>query len=407
MSKLAISGGTPLFNETPYAWPYYGKEEAEALKKVLDAGEWGTLGKEAMAFAENFSNYLGCRYGISVTNGTVSLEIILRSLGIGYGDEVIVPSYTFYSTIASVAMTGAYPVLADTEAGGFNIDPKDVQSKVTEKTRAVIVTHLGGTICNMDALSQLCREKGLYLIEDAAHAHGSVWKGIKAGALADASSFSFQSSKNLTGGEGGFIATNDEKIFKEAWHYHHSGRGFDGAGEFAGKTYLGTNARMSEWPAAILNVQLTRLDAQIANRMENAKFLKERLSAFPFLRFLKEDERQTINSLHLLPLFYDKTKFYGISKKTLANAFCAEGIGLSTGYNPIFEMSAFHTPNFEKSTGRTFAYSGLSNTKKLCEETGLWIKGSQLLGSREQVNRIVTVFEKLAANHEELENSEK
>lgn len=407
MSKLAISGGSPLFHETPYTWPYYGKEEAEALKKVLDAGQWGTLGNEAMSFAENFSAYLGCRFGISVTNGTVSLEIILRSLGIGYGDEVIVPSYTFYSTISSVGMTGAYPVLADTEAGSFNIDPKDVRAKITDKTRAVIVTHVGGTICDMDVLTQLCHEKGLYLIEDAAHAHGSVWKGIKAGALSDASSFSFQSSKNMTGGEGGFIATNDETIFKEAWHYHHSGRGHDGAGEFAGKTYLGTNARMAEFPAAILNVQLTRLDAQTAKRMETAKYLKERLSSFEFLSFPKEEERQTVNALHLLPLFYDNTKFFGISKKTLANAFSAEGIGLSTGYNPIFEMSAFHTPNFEKSTGRTFAYSGLTNTKKLCDETGLWITGSQLLKGCEQADRIVTVFEKLVANHEELSALEK
>ncbi len=407
MSKLAISGGTPLFHDTPFSWPYYGKEEAEALKKVLDAGEWGTLGKEAMSFAENFSAYLGCRYGISVTNGTVSLEIILRSLGIGYGDEVIVPAYTFYSTLASVGMTGAYPVLADAAADSFNIDPADVRAKITDKTRAVIVTHVGGTICDMDVLTQLCKEKGLYLIEDAAHAHGSEWKGIKAGALSDASSFSFQSSKNLTGGEGGFIATNDEKIFKEAWHYHHSGRAYDGAGEFAGKTYLGTNARMTEWPAAILNVQLTRLDSQIANRMENAKYLKERLSAFDFLSFPKEDERQTINSLHLLPLFYEKNKFYGIHKKTLANAFCAEGVGLSTGYNPIFDMPAFHTPNFEKSTGRTFSYSGLANAKNLCAETGLWIKGSELLGSRERIDRIVSIFEKLSAHHEELEQLEK
>ena len=360
-----------------------------------------------MSFAENFSAYLGCKYGISVTNGTVSLEIILRSLGIGYGDEVIVPAYTFYSTLASVGMTGAYPVLADAAADSFNIDPADVRAKITDKTRAVIVTHIGGTICDMDVLTQLCKEKGLYLIEDAAHAHGSEWKGIKAGALSDASSFSFQSSKNLTGGEGGFIATNDEKIFKEAWHYHHSGRAYDGAGEFAGKTYLGTNARMTEWPAAILNVQLTRLDSQIANRMENAKYLKERLSAFDFLSFPKEDERQTINSLHLLPLFYEKNKFYGIHKKTLANAFCAEGVGLSTGYNPIFDMPAFHTPNFEKSTGRTFSYSGLANAKNLCAETGLWIKGSELLGSRERIDRIVSIFEKLSAHHEELEQLEK
>lgn len=402
MGKAAILGGTPLFEAALLrSRRRSGKEEARALKRVLDAGQWGTLGDEALRFSKRFSEYLGLRYGVSTTDGALSLEIILRSFGIGRGDEVIAPSYTSASTVARVAATGAYPVLADAGAEDFGVDLNDVRAKITGKTRAVVVEHTGGRVVDMAQAARICREKGLYLAEDASAAVGSVWNGVKAGALSDAGVFGFSPDGALSCGEGGFIAVDDEKLFKEVWRYHNSGRSFDSGGELAGKILLGTNARMSEWPAAVLNARLDRLDAEIAEREKNAAFLKELLSGFEFLSFPREDPRQSVNSRSALLFFYDKTKFADIPKQTLIEAFRAEGVELSGGYPSFFETGAFESPSFKKSTGRSFSYFGIPNAKKLFE-SALWIKGSLLSENRETLEGFAAAFEKLAENRDGL-----
>lgn len=380
-------------------WPIYDEKEKQALKKVLLKGQWGTLGDEALEFAETFKAYCGCHYGISVTNGTVSLEIILRSLGIGYGDEVIVPAYTFISTITSVALTGAVPILVDVEADTFNIDPEQVLSAITDKTKAVMVTHFGGRPCDMDRLAEICAKRNLYLIEDAAHAHGSEWRKKRAGSLGDVSSFSFQSSKNLTCGEGGFIGTNDYCIFQEAWHYHTSGRSWDDSSEFGGTVLMGTNARMAEWEAAILNVQITRLDSQITTREANARYLTQRLGQIPFIHCLREDERITRNSYHLFLMRYDAAQNNGMPREEFIRRMNQAGVSLLSGYAPLQKMGAINGEDFARYTGRKIDYASqqFPNADALCNEEAIWLRGSDLLGSFADMDAIISAMRECSA----------
>jgi dTDP-4-amino-4,6-dideoxygalactose transaminase len=400
MTNLAIHGGDKI-RTTPFPqWPQWGNEEVELLEKVLKSGVWGTLGNEAISFADRFAKYQNAEYGILVHNGTISLELIIRGLNIGYGDEVIVPAYTFISTASSVAIAGAVPVFADIDPNTYNIDPESIEEKITSKTKAIIVVHVGGRSCDMDRIMEMARRHGLYIIEDASHAHGSEWKGRRIGAIGDAGSFSFQNSKNLTCGEGGAILTNNFEHFKEFWHYHHSGRAYEMSSEFGGLILMGTNARMAEWEAAILSAQIKRLDEQIERRMENASYINSKLKEFDFIRLLSDDERITRNSYHLFIFKYLKEKLGGLSREKFISAMCAEGIPCSNGYVPLYKMDAFNSPNFRKSIGSEIDYSKLylTNTEKASYEEAIWFSGNMLLGSEKDMDDIIKAIEKISAN---------
>jgi dTDP-4-amino-4,6-dideoxygalactose transaminase len=400
MTNLAINGGDKI-RTTPFPqWPQWGNEEVELLEKVLKSGVWGTLGNEAISFADRFAKYQNAEYGILVHNGTISLELIIRGLNIGYGDEVIVPAYTFISTASSVAIAGAVPVFADIDPNTYNIDPESIEEKITSKTKAIIVVHVGGRSCDMDRIMEMARRHGLYIIEDASHAHGSEWKGRRIGAIGDAGSFSFQNSKNLTCGEGGAILTNKFEHFKEFWNYHHSGRAYEMSSEFGGLILMGTNARMAEWEAAILSAQIKRLDEQIERRMENASYLNSKLKEFDFIRLLSDDERITRNSYHLFIFKYLKEKLGGLSREKFISAMCAEGIPCSNGYVPLYKMDAFNSPNFRKSIGSEIDYSKLylTNTEKASYEEAIWFSGNMLLGSEKDMDDIIKAIEKISAN---------
>ena len=223
----------------------------------------GTLGGEVNKFSRRFAEYQQANiWNICVTNGTVTLEVILRGLGIGYGDEVIVPPYTFNATVSSVVFVGATPVFTDIEEGTYNIDPGKIEEAITPNTKAIIPVHIGGRACNMDRIMEIAKKHNLYVIEDCAHAHGSEWKGRRVGSIGDAGSFSFQASKNLTAGEGGFITVNDTKLFEKFWSVHHCGRDYHGK-VWYDHVNIGTNARMTEWQAAILDAQMDKLDEEI------------------------------------------------------------------------------------------------------------------------------------------------
>jgi dTDP-4-amino-4,6-dideoxygalactose transaminase len=404
MAKLAINGGNPVRTKPFTQWPQGGKAEMDQLEKVLKAGQWGTLGNEALAFAEKFAQYNGVNYGISVNNGTISLELILRGLNIGYGDEVIVPSYTFISTASAVAIAGATPVFADIESGTYNIDPASIEANITPKTKAIIAVHVGGRPCNMDRIMEIAKKHGIYVIEDCAQAHGSQWKDKKVGSIGHAGSFSFQESKNVTSGEGGAIITDDLELFKKFWHFHNSGRAYDLAGEFSGVMLMGTNARMTEWQAAVLTAQLDKLDEQIDRRMENVNYLNSKLKQFDFIKLLDSDECITKNTYHLFIMKYDSDGLKGIKRERFISAMNAEGIPCSKGYVPLYKMDAFSTPNFRKSTGSDIDYSAmyLENTEKACNVEALWLTGRMLLGSIKDMDDIIEAMDKVGRNIEEI-----
>lgn len=403
MAKLALKGGNPLRTNKFAKWPVYDARESEALERVLKSGVWGTLGSEAVRFAARFAGYQQARYGIAVTNGTVTLEIILRALGIGKGDEVIIPPYTFVATASAVILQGAAPVFVDIEADTYNIDADSISKSITPRTRAIIPVHIGGRACNMDRIMEVAREHGLYVIEDCAHAHGSEWKGRRVGSIGHAGSFSFQNSKNITAGEGGLITSNDTAIFEKCWSVHNCGRDFHGS-EWYEHSNVGTNARMSEWEAAILDAQMERLDEQIGTRMKNAVYLNSRLKEIPCIDIMRMDDSITRNSYHLFLFRYKKDRCKSLTRDLFLDALRAEGIPCSPGYLSLYKQPLFGTPEFKRITGSDVDYANLclENSEKASAVEGVWLTQNMLLGDKKDMDDIADAIAKIYDNAKEL-----
>jgi len=261
MAKLALKGGKKAKHKAFPVWPQFDDREREALEEVLQSRVWWrTPGTKTLEFEKEFARFHGAKHGIAVTNGTAALEVTMSALGIGPGDEVIVPDFTFVATASAVLYASALPVMVDVSPETYCLDPQLAEAVVTPKTKAIIAVHMGGNPSDLDALGSLATRKGISLVEDSAHAHGSEWNGRRLGTFGAASTFSFQSSKLMTAGEGGIIITNDDAFERLARSVHDCGRM---SGEWFYSHYInGSNYRLSEWQGAILSAQLTRLDAQ-------------------------------------------------------------------------------------------------------------------------------------------------
>lgn len=280
------------------SWPQAGEREAELLRMVLESPQWGGFHPFVSEFEQSFAAYQHSAYGISTFNGTVSLELALTALGIGPGDDVIVPAISFISSATAVSRVGATPVFVDIEPQSLNIDPEAVKRAITRQTKAVMPVHFGGTMCQIEALAGIAREHGFVLLEDAAHAQGSEWKGKRAGSFGVAASFSFQNGKVLTAGEGGILVSSDEQFTELS-------RSIANCGRIAGRSFyehhrLGTNFRLTAFQAAVLLAQLERLPAQIESRSANVCLLKRLLNDVPELQWQPQPAEVTQNSWYLL-----------------------------------------------------------------------------------------------------------
>jgi len=262
---------------------FFDEREAEALLEVLESGSpfrfWGP-GKptKVLRFEENFAAYMGTRFGLGVTSGTAALDCAATGLGIGPGDEVILPAYTWWSDYTCVVHAGALPVFADIDRT-FNLDPNDFERKITPRTKAVIAVHLLGGPCDMDPIMQTARKHGLTVLEDCAQCVGGSYRGKKLGSIGDVGIYSFQINKMMTSGEGGALVTNDPLIYERAARFHHMGlmAGVfrDRMGSSQVETFAGENFRMSEFTGAVLGAQLAKLDSMIAQLRQNANAIYE------------------------------------------------------------------------------------------------------------------------------------
>lgn len=280
------------------SWPQADAREAELLRMVLDSLQWGGFHPFVSEFEQSFAAYQHSKYGISAANGTLTLEAALEALGIGRGDEVIVPAISFISSATSVSRVGATPVFVDIEGSSFNIDPERVRDAISSQTKAVMVVHFGGAMCDMDALSAICIDAGLILIEDAAHAHGSEWKGKRAGSFGQISSFSFQNGKCLTSGEGGMLVTSDTSLEVLLRSLINCGRTLGRS--FYEHATLGSNYRMTAFQAAVLLAQFERLPQQIARRSANVAVLQHELESLAELAWQSISPHVTQNCWYLL-----------------------------------------------------------------------------------------------------------
>jgi len=274
-------------------WPYYEEDEIKAVADVLRSGRvnyW--TGTQCRAFEHEFADFCGRRHGIALANGTVALELALRALRIGVGDEVIVTPRSFIASASCIVNCGARPVFTDIDPASQNITAESIESGITAKTRAVIVVHLAGWPCDMEAILDLAKQYKLYVIEDCAQAHGARYKGKPVGSFGDVAVFSFCQDKIIsTGGEGGMLLCDDEDVWKQGWSYKEHGKDYSiitsqaaGAGYIWPHTSIGSNFRMTEMQAAIGRIQLRKLPVWLERRHRNATILREGLQDIPVCR---------------------------------------------------------------------------------------------------------------------------
>ena len=403
---LAAAGGTPIRTSPFPGWPVFDATEEEAILGVLRSSNW-FLGERVAEFERTFTEYCEAKHGVSVSSGTVALQVALEAAGVVLGDEVIVPSYTFIATASSVALVGGVPVFVDVDPDTYLIDPAAVEAAITEKTKAIIAVHIAGQPADLDALTAIAAKHGVLLIEDSAQAHAAAWKGRRVGAIGDLGTFSFQASKNLNAGEGGFIVTDDEELHLRAWSIHNCGRA--PGGEWYEHPLVGGNYRLTEMQAALALSQLRRLDEQTEKRTHSAALLTEQLSEIEGIRPLAVDERVTRHAFHLYVFRYDADAFGGASREQFLKALAAEGIPCAAGYKPLYREPAFQArfsdfPLSSPAFGGRPDYSGVHCpvTERICADEAVWLTQNLLLGTESDISQISEAIAKIAAQPEAL-----
>lgn len=407
MSELALFGGNKAKHKAFPLWPQYDDNELRALQEVLESRIWWrTPGTKTLEFEQAFAKYHGARHGIAVTNGTAALEVTMEALGIGPGDEVIVPNFTFIATASAVLFATALPVLVEVDPETYCLDPELTEAAITSRTKAIVAVHMGGHPADLDRLQEIAKKHGIALVEDSAHAHGSEWKGKKIGTFGKAATFSFQASKLMTAGEGGMIISNDDAFERQARSVHDCGRM---PGEWFYSHFIyGSNYRLSEWQGAVLNVQLQRLEPQTLHRHRNGRLLDQLFSAIPGITPQKCDARCTRNGQYAYIFHVDGKQFAGISVENFIAALNAEGIPTQASYPPLHELDCFRNGEYRKCLSgaqatekHAFLQQKFAVTQKAAWET-VWIPQFGLLGDEEDMNEIASAIRKIQRNASEI-----
>jgi len=342
-NKLAIFGGEPIRKE-PFVWKSsIGEEEKKAVIEVLESGRLSVFrgGNKVRKFERKFSDYCNSNYGIATTSGTTALHTAVSSLGIGPEDEVIVPSLTFVSTASIILQQGARPVFADIDKESYCMSAEDLESKITKKTKAIIPVHIFGHPAEMNKILSIARKHSLYIIEDAAQAHGAEYKGKKVGSFGDCGCFSFFQTKNMTCGEGGMVLSNDLGLYQELRL-----RREHGSPENQKTWYvydiLGFNYNMTELQAAIGIVQLEKLDYFNKRRRENAKFYFKKLKKTSLV--LPQIKKDIYHVFHNFPVLLPKE--ISEVRDNFILAVKAEGVPIDVCYpSPLYKSKIFNELN--------------------------------------------------------------
>jgi dTDP-4-amino-4,6-dideoxygalactose transaminase len=341
MKELAINGAAPVRSNAYPAWPSGDDREIEAVTDVIRSGDWGGFPEPGLyggRFEAAFAAYQGATHGVLMVNGTITMEVAIKALGIGWGDEVIIPALTFAATAYAPIAAGALPVIVDVTPDTWCIDPDLVEAAITPKTKAIMPVHLGHHMADMDRIMQIATKHGLAVVEDCAHAHGQQWQGRGAGCIGDFGSFSHQSSKILTAGEGGTLLTSDDDLARRAHSLIDCGRAKD-AEE---KEYtFGANYRLGELHAALLTVAMERFPAQQAQRAEAGRLFEGLVAQVPGVRVMPVDPRVTRWSFYNYILAIDPAAFAGRTNEIVCAALEAEGIPAEVQYPSMNRYELF------------------------------------------------------------------
>ncbi|MCM8803283.1 MAG: DegT/DnrJ/EryC1/StrS family aminotransferase [Candidatus Omnitrophica bacterium] len=410
MGKLAINGGEKVIESPDFwdRWPKIEKIDKESILKILEKGNLCRLYKGSWSeiFEKKWAKFTDTKYCIATSNGTVSLELSLRTLGVKAQDKIITTPITFVATASSISELGAIPLFVDIDFNTGQISADGIEGSIDKDTIGVIGVHYGGYPFDIDKVKKVCKKYKLFLIEDSAHAHGTKWKGKHVGGFGEFGSFSFQESKSLQSGEGGAIITNNKRLYEEALLIHNIGRVLGKPGYY--HYILSSNYRLPELCAGLLLSQLTKLKKQTKIKEKNANWLKENLKQLG-IEPLPYDKRITQRGYYFIIFKFNKEFFGDISRDKFLEAINAEGIPFGRGYGyPLYKNPAFTKKALSKIYPENILkilpdYENLylENSEKFCQ-VQLTLTHRVLLSPKEKLQKIIDAVVKIKENIDEL-----
>jgi dTDP-4-amino-4,6-dideoxygalactose transaminase len=395
--RKAHSGGWP-------GWPEWREAWEPRVLEVLRSGVWcrSSGGPQVAEFETAYAKLLGAKRCLATASGTTALITALHVIGVDAGDEVIVSPYTFNATYNAILMHKALPVFADTDPATLTMDPATIESRITDRTRAIVPVHIYGMPCDMDPINAIAKKHKLGVVEDACQAWLAEYKGRMCGTLADMGCFSFQNSKHIPSGEGGAVTGNSDELLDRCHAYHNCGRAtgtFQGDGCFT----RGSNFRMQHFQAVILLQQIEKLVKETEKRRANADYLGAALKEIPGIAPAKLPENSRA-VWHLYPMRYDAEKFNGLPLGRFLQALNAEGVhcgdGYSEQYNDGMLDEAIQSPGYKRlfSAKRLKDYresfKELKGNKQVCDTTAA-IFQNMLLTDRGAMDSIIEAIRKI------------
>ena len=397
MSKLAIHGGDPIRTKPFPEWPRPTSDLKDAIISTLENDGWGVGSAAISRFEEQFAGFQDAKHCISTSSGTAALWVMLKAAGVKAGDEVIIPPYTFIATASAVLMANAVPVFVDIDENTFNLDPNLIEDAITVKTKAIMPVHIAGNPADMNAILAIGQKHDIPILEDAAQAHGSEWKETKVGALGLGGIFSFQTSKNMSAGEGGAIISNNKAFYEKCFSYHNCGR--TKGGEFYEHSFLGGNFRLNAMATSMLMPQIDSIFHDMALRDANRKRLDDAIGQIDGITLNGTYEGTTRQANHIYLTRYNADAFNGIPREKFFKAMQAEGIYTYMGYTPLYREKLFVTDVDEYPWLKGYDYGTLSMpvTERIADEEAIWLKQNHLLGDAQDAQDIIDAFEKVTS----------
>lgn len=392
----AIEGGSPVRESfLPFFRPSIDSTDVEGVVAALESG-WLTLGPVTQQFERALHDYIGARYVVAVNSCTAAMFLAMKALGIGPGDEVVTSALTFASTVESIIHAGAMPVLADIEMETFGVSPEELDRRTTSRTRAYLPVHFGGQACRIGEVMSLARARGVTVIEDAAHSFGAKHAGQNVGTFGDATTFSFYATKNLTTGEGGCIATNDEGLAGEVRSLSCHGMSEDSWARYSDKgswyyeiDRVGYKFNMSDVLSALGIAQLRRIDHLLDGRRRVAAAYAEHLSGSPYFSLPRTLE-SNVHTWHLFVVLIETGRLQ-IGRDEFVRALAAENIGCSVHFIPVYRH-----PFFEKHTGAATPLPNCEEYFSRCVSLPIFpdMRNEDVLDVVEAMNRIAAYYAK-------------
>ncbi len=409
--KLAVLGGDPVRKNKPWhKWPYIDQNVIDSIIKTTNSGRWCRMGapnSTVTAFEKDFSGMLGAKFFVGVGSGTQALNTCVEALEIGAGDEVITSPYSDMGTIASILVCRALPVMADLDPESYQIDPADVERRITPNTKAIMPVHIMGVPCNMEKIMAIAKKHNLKVIEDSCQGHLAEYQGKKLGTIGDLGSFSFQESKVISCGEGGGVVGNDDVLMERCYTVQNHGTTRKGVTERIGPKY-----RMTEFEGAILMGQMPGFKERHELRNKNANYIRSRLKNFPGLVPQKQYEGTASSAYYKFAFTYHKEHFNNADRSKFLKAVSAEGIPLS-GYignglhkepwtDYIQKLKVYQKMYSPARLQQYKAELNYPNCDNVCRDVIVLAGPGPLLGTQEDMDDIINSIMKVYDNRDQL-----